>query len=304
MLGKSVLKRLLGYQPPPRNLVGTEALYRDWTFQPSRAGVLSRLERARARRHLIVAPPSATLVAVEPRKRWTLYFIYAPQGVLSAAHRFSLQRLRTSDTALAVVCASPSIETVPAELLDDTDALFWKGLSGFDFSAYAIGLHALASYSPGADILVMNDSVFGPFEPLDDLFKRCLWDLTGFTASGDIENHLQSYALMLRNWTPQKAAALRDVAPCTRAFDDYRAVVFCQETLLARAAVRTMSVGALWYADNRRCSDATIFAALPLLDAGFPFLKRSLLTKHAEFNDINDVHTALRARTHPVDNVL
>jgi hypothetical protein len=65
-----------------------------------------------------------------------------------------------------------------------------------------------------------------------------------------------------------------------------------------------MSVGALWYADNRRCSDATIFAALPLLDAGFPFLKRSLLTKHAEFNDINDVHTALRARTHPVDNVL
>lgn len=304
MLIKNFLKRLLGYRPSRRNLVGTDALQRDWTFKSSRPDMLSRWQRIRLRRCLTSAPQSATLVAVEPQRRWALYFVYAPQGVLTEAQRFSLKRLRTQTTALAVVCASPSIETVPAELFEGTDALFWKGLSGFDFSAYAIGLKMLAVNSAGADILVMNDSVFGPFAPVDDLFEQCRWDMTGFTASRDIENHLQSYAFMLRDWTAEKAASLQSVAPCGRAFDDYRAVVFCQETAFARIAARNLSVGALWYADNRRCSDATIFAALPLLDTGFPFLKRSLLTKHAAFNNIDNVMAALRVRGHPVENIV
>ena len=301
MSAKRFVKRLLGQRPGSETLVGVDALDRDWTFRPSRPDVISWIARRRLRRNLVTAPPSATLAAPRPRKRWVLYFVYAPDGELTPAHRYSLRRLRTPDIGLAVVCATPRLDQVPPELVGCTDALYWKGLAGFDFSAYAIGLRALAEHSSHADILVMNDSVYGPFRPVQELFSGPRWDLTGFTASRNIENHIQSYAFLVRDWTPDKLAALHRVMPRGQAYDTYQDVVFCQETVFARAAARVMSVGAWWYADHRRCSDPTIFAALPLLNAGFPFLKKSLLTKHARFQDRDRVVAALRAAGHPVD---
>lgn len=300
MLLKEQVKRILGKRPGLQHLVEVDALQPDWTFHKSRPDVISGMTRRRLQRNLAPAPPSAAIVVPHARARWVLYFVYAPDGKLTPAHRFSLDRLRTQGIGLAVVCAAPSASEVPSELADNTDSLYWKGLSGFDFSAYAIGLRALATHSPNADILVMNDSVYGPFRPVDQLFAEMRWDLTGFTASADIENHIQSYAFMLRRWTMHKLAALDHVLPPDMAYDDYREVVFCQETVLARAAAKVMSVGALWYADHRRCSDASLFAALPLLETDFPFLKKALLTKHARFYEADRIVDALRALDHPV----
>ncbi|MDO8903179.1 hypothetical protein [Hydrogenophaga sp.] len=40
-------------------------------------------------------------------------------------------------------------------------ALYWKTETGSDFSACAVALSELARLSPGADVWVKNDPVFG-----------------------------------------------------------------------------------------------------------------------------------------------
>lgn len=280
--------------------VGIEALERDWTFRSSAPDLLTRLARWKARRHRAAPPRSQAIKIAVPRARWIVYFVYLREGGLTAAHRFTLARLCCADAGLLIVCATPDPAAVPAELFENADALYWKDLPGFDFSAYTIALDEIARHSPGSDVLVLNDSVFGPLTSIDTLWTEMRWDLTGLTASGRAQNHIQSYAFMLRDWTPAKLRALRPIFPANHAFDDYRYVVAAQETRFAEVAARTMSVGALWYADARKCLDPTIFAAEALMATGFPFLKRALMTKHSHFFHRNTILDLLRERDHPV----
>ncbi len=295
---KAIVKKLLGQRVCHQNLVGIDALDRDWTFRPSRPDGITRVVRHLLRRR--AAPTRVALRQISQRRRWIVYFAYLPGGVLEDSHRFTLARLREADAGLAIVCATRSADTIPAELATMADALYWKDLPGFDFSAYTLALREIALHSPGADVLVLNDSVFGPFVPIDTLWDQMRWDLTGFTASGQVQNHIQSYAFHFRDWNDAKLRALRTIFPERTAYDDYRSAVYGQETRFATVAARSMSVGSLWYADDIRCNDPTIFAALPLVEAGFPFLKRSLLSKNAHFVDTDAVKAFLRRQGHAV----
>lgn len=282
-----------GLPPPPM------ALRRDWTFTPSAPPLVARLSRLKS---LLIGwrrpPEHRVLQPLVPAPRWTCYFIYAPDGRLTGAHRFTLARLRAGPGRLLVVCAVPSPEQVPAELAALTDALIWKGLSGFDFSAYALALRAVAAQSPGADLLIMNDSVLGPFTDVETLLAAAPWTLTGFTASARFENHIQSYAFHLRGVTGETVRALAPVMPEGSAYDRYRDVINLQETRIARLAARRMSVGALWYTGD--IADPSLGAAEYLLGRGFPFLKRSLVGRYAHFQDEAALRAFLTAQGHPL----
>jgi lipopolysaccharide biosynthesis protein len=298
---KPIVKKILGQRICHQAQVGIETLDRDWTFKRSAADGVTRLVRLKLKRR--TAPAWRAIRSITAQPRWIIYFIYLPDGKLTLAHQFTLKRLKEADAGLAVICATNTPGVVPSELHNEVDALYWKDLPGFDFSAYSIGLREIAKYSAGADVLVLNDSVFGPFVPIDRIWAAMYWDLTGFTASGQIQNHIQSYAFHLRDWNADKLRALRRIFPKYTAYDSYRDAVYGQESKFADAACHAMSVGSLWYADHIRCNDPTIFAALPLIEAGFPFLKRSLLTRNAQFVDTDAVIKTLRRLGHPVDGI-
>lgn len=276
-------------------------LQRDWTFVRSRPNLVARLSRLKSaimgRRP---PPPHLVLKPVTERPRWNVYFVYLPDAVLTPAHLFTINRLRALDGGLLVVCATPEPRDMPAALDGLADALIWKGLSGYDFSAYAIALRAIAAHSPGADAFVMNDSVFGPLVDPTPLLAQARWDLTGFTASSAVENHLQSYAFLLRDVTAGRLAAFGPALPADHAYDRYRDVVNLQETRFARLAARHMSVGALWYADAGRIGNPSLATATALLDAGAPFLKKSLLGHYASLQDEAGLRTRLAIRNHPL----
>lgn len=278
---KSIIKWLAGQRRGHYGVVEADALVRNWTYRPSRPDHISALRRRWLARNTVTAPDFREITAPQPRVRWAVYFIYAPDGVLTPAHRFTLDRLSRAQAGLLVVFASASPDAVPAELVGMADALYWKALPGFDFSGYAIGLHAIAEHSPGADAFVMNDSVYGPFVDADTLWSCARWDLTGFTGSGNIENHIQSYAFILRDVSVPRMAGLQRVFCKETCYDTYEDVVFCQESLFARTAAKTMTVGALWYADYSTCADISVYAAGTLIADHFPFVKRSLYTKYA-----------------------
>lgn len=208
-----------------------------------------------------------------------MYFMFLPQGQLSAQHRFTLDRLAAEDARLMIVCSCPPDHLVLTELQERCDALCWKALNGYDFSAYAVGLTELARYASGSDVLVLNDSMLGPFAPLVPFMEQAPWRLTGLSANALAENHLQSFAFIVRQLDAQFLQAVTEVLSTEWSYDNSNAVILLQETRLARVASRHMSVGAFWYTDGSQHLDLCLNCPEQMLEAGFPLLKRSLFDK-------------------------
>jgi len=216
-------------------------------------------------------------------------------------HHFTLGRLRDMGLSVLVVCATGQRGVVPEGLRAYADALVWKDLPGYDFSAYALALHQVARYSPGANVLVLNDSVFGPFADLRPYALRPRWDLLGFTASSTGENHFQSYAFVVAGLDEQRiqrlGAPFSERVAYTRAGD----VILCQELRFARLAARHMSAGAAWYSDGSQVSDPMLMRPVELCREGFPFVKKSLLGKFACFQPPGLIRDLLVEHGHPVE---
>ncbi len=273
-----------------------------WSYVPSQPGWGVIFRRWRARPTRGPAPAWNTLVSAAPRQRWLVYFIYLTDGHLSAAQRFTLARLSREDAGLMVICACPENHPVLEELKPLCDALYWKAEKGWDFSAYAVALSELARLSPGADVLVMNDSVYGPFKTLVPFMDAAPWRFTGFTGNSLEENHVQSYAFVVKAIDAALMDVLAPVMSTTWAYNAADPVILHQETKLARAAAPHFGIGAFWYGDNPKKPDLCLFYPKELIAAGFPFLKRSLLGKFAtKFAQPEEMEAMLVSMGHPLD---
>lgn len=245
-------------------------------------------------------PAFRILKAVYPQPRWLVYFIYAPAGSLSPSHYYTVSRLRDSGISLLVVCAAKTPLDVPPDVYKFADALIWKSLSGFDFSAYKLALSAIGKKSPHSDVYVQNDSVFGPFSDIKGDFENLKWGLTGYTASCEESNHIQSYAFFMRDVCFLKIAKLSTIFFPLVAFNSFQNVVDLQELRFSRVAARHMKVGAFWYEQDRAINPVLV-KPFELIDAGFPFLKKALLGKNAKFQRTDEVKARLYELNHPVD---
>jgi len=247
------------------------------------------------------APRSRALKPVTKQKRWVAYFIFAPDGALQPYHDYTLLKLSEQDAKILIVMACRSRKDIPPDLQKRCDALYWKGLGGYDFSAYTIALNAIAGKSPRADVLVMNDSIYGPFCDLTPFFTQAPWDLTGFTASNCAKiRHIQSYAFILKNVTPERMRDLKWAFPSKCAFNSAEGAVTCQELWLARVASRSMSVGSFWFGEEAVVQDPSLTRGVALLRAGFPFLKRSLHGKHDYLHLASAAIEQLKRLGHPL----
>lgn len=267
---------------------------RNWDF------VASDVPRWRQRqvvemvlRRAIPSPRSAVVKPIGPKPAWALYFIYAPQGQLTRQHEFMLASIRDEGLGVLAVVATERPDQVPAALHRYADAILWKALPGYDFSAYRLGLSALAGRSPGCSVLVLNDSVFGPLSALKPWLAAASWDLFGFTATGKIENHVQSYAFGFKTLTEATVRSLWRVMFPWIACKDRDDVIACQETRLARIASRSLSVGSFFYS---QAQDLTQACPFELIDAGFPFIKRSLTESRSAFEHKQQVEDLMASR--------
>ena len=291
--------RLRGLQTPAPG--ASPAVQRDWHYTSSRIGYYTRYLRLSAIARRRPFPQWAQIVAPVPAERWCLYFMYMPDRQITAAHRYTMARLRAGGARLLVVVAAASWDRSLEQEIG-ADALIWKSLEGFDFSAYALGIAAIARHSPGASLLIMNDSVLGPFGDMEGVLAAAPWSLTGFTASSRIENHIQSYAFSLASVTPQTLAILRPVLSQRYAFDDYLDVVYVQETRLARIAARQLLVGAFWYTDHP-LGDPSLYSAIALVEDGYPFMKRKLFSEHRHLYPSDQLIDILSRHDHPLPSL-
>lgn len=282
-----------------------EGLSRLWEYEKERLSLSCYVRRWRALRNAVAMPQCLVLKPVEAKPEWILYFVYSPAGRLDGGHLFTLDALKAGGLPVLAVVATDAPRSVPEAIVQSCDAVIWKALSGYDFSAYAIGLEAIADRSPGADVLVFNDSMFGPFHDLRPFLAGAPWDLTGFMATdGSRQRHIQSYAFVMKDVRSRRLRDMGDVFTTDFAFDDAPSTICGRELWMARRASDTMSVGSYWFGADRDVLDPTLSKAIELVDAGFPFMKRSLFTKQSDFQRAEDVVACLERQGHPVAEFL
>ena len=278
-------------------------LERDWTYRPSAPSARARLSRLVRGFRRAPAPPSRALVPITPAPLWIAYFLYLPDGRLTASHRYTIARLREERGAkVLLIAATPAPDggSVLDELGRAADALYWKGLSGFDFSAFALALDEVAAHSSGSELILLNDSVFGPFASLSALFATMPWTVAGLTGNAVYESHVQSYCWRIRSVQRQLVSDLGDVMSRDWAYDRFGDVVLLQETRLAARAARVTSVGAKWYIPlTSRSADLPRIAPLEMLDLGLPLMKKSVLGKYGHLHRSADLMSVLRRFDHP-----
>jgi lipopolysaccharide biosynthesis protein len=227
---------------------------------------------------------------------------WAPDSRVSRSVAELVHSLRADDYAIAIVstaeCSGP---------------LEWPGLPpagvtilrrpniGYDFGSWATALDRYAAVSGADEVLLFNDSLAGPFEPIDHLLASFhdsevdVWSLTDTTQFG---HHLQSYCLGFKHQTLRAAPLARfwrgiRVEP-TR--DD---VIWRYEIGLSQLLHRenyTLGAAIRYGTVVQDGQNPTILGWRSLLDHGFPFVKRELLRRPEVAPDGDQVRPELKRR--------
>lgn len=155
---------------------------------------------------------------------------------------------------------------------------------GFDFGGWGHGWALGGGFRAATRLLLVNDSIVGPldrgaFAALIDRLRASAADVVGLTGNFVPHPHLQSFFLALG---PRALAApvLRAMFDNMQALPTKELVIDAYETALTRQLVaKGLSATALFeplYRDPRSADD-TLLRWRELIEAGFPFVKASLL---------------------------
>jgi hypothetical protein len=157
---------------------------------------------------------------------------------------------------------------------------------GYDFGSWAVGLGLLPSIASAPYVILANDSVVGPFTDLAGVvanFERTEGDVWGLTDTRQFFHHLQSYFLGFRHGVLAERPLQEFWAGVREERNKWEIIkhnelalstLFYQEGYVTRSAFRADDVVAP--GDN-----PVIRGWRPLLDLGFPFVKREIVREPA-----------------------
>ncbi len=212
----------------------------------------------------------------------------APRVAL-IAHHDPASRLSPSTHALAgaldaagwvpvVVSTSPGVPD--PRRLPPSAILITRPNLGYDFGSWATALHLLPAVRDGAEVILTNDSMVGPFAPLGPLLDRAgAAEVWAVTSSLQLAPHLQSYFLRF-------APGVLAHPELERFFDGVRhltnkvAIVRRYELGLTHAVRRAGLTSAAGYPAGMLGvgrANPTTAAWRALMESGYPFFKRTLL---------------------------
>lgn len=144
-------------------------------------------------------------------KRLCVFVTYDFENIVDNYIGYMLQELRKVVDYLVVVCNYQHITKGIDNIQPFADRIFYRDNIGFDAGAYKdvlckyLGWDMIYEYD---ELLLVNDSFYGPFYPFGDLFcemESISADYWGMTRSPEVErdghmygSHIQSYFIALR----------------------------------------------------------------------------------------------------------
>jgi lipopolysaccharide biosynthesis protein len=113
---------------------------------------------------------------------------------------YYLESLKTVASKLIFVTTS-KIDPNDLRLKALCDEVIVRDNTGYDFVSWKKGLDGISDLSDFDELIICNDSVYGPLYPLNPIFEKMTshdCDFWGMTQSNDIAFHLQSYFLVFK----------------------------------------------------------------------------------------------------------
>ena len=171
-----------------------------------------------------------------------------------------------------------------AALLDQLAACFVRANVGFDFAAWGHAYALCGDTRSYTRLLLVNDSVIGPvdlgaFGRMLQRLRSADADLVGLTENTLPHRHLQSFFLALGPRALQ-SEVLRRVMAGMHSLPTKELVIDAYETALTRQLVASGLRSAVLFpalSGDPHSADDTMGRWRELLDAGFPYVKASLL---------------------------
>ena len=155
---------------------------------------------------------------------------------------------------------------------------------GYDFGSWSVGLQAFPEIALADEVLLLNDSLIGPFGKLNDILnkmKKSPYLVTGLTDSIEICYHIQSYMMHFKDGS-LRDSVLRNFWHDVRHENSKDDVIRNYEVGLSRLALENgIYIGAVFPFNltPNRWGASSISNVNSLLDQGFPFVKSHLLNE-------------------------
>ena len=225
---------------------------------------------------------------------WRFGAQWSPERVAVLAHWSAHPQVSRSVATLVRQLVRADFDVLVVSTCEAPEALQWpagmpprlavmrRSNAGYDFGSWAVALARFPQIVTAAQVLLVNDSMLGPFRDIGQLLQEaelCGADVCGLTDSAAVRDHLQSYFLWFHRGVLD-SDALRDFWSDIRVQPSKEVVVRQYEIGLSLLLARHgYSTHALYpYAGVvPRGQDPTVHGWRALLEAGFPFLKRIVL---------------------------
>lgn len=146
------------------------------------------------------------------RKRWSgadplstsklaaVYVHFDREGVIHDYVIHQLAELAATGFRITFVSNSRKFsDASAAQVAPFCRTILWRRNVGYDFGAYKDGMNAIEDKESLTALLLMNDSVYGPFSKLKDCLAeidRTSTDFWGITDSWALRYHVQSYFIL------------------------------------------------------------------------------------------------------------
>jgi lipopolysaccharide biosynthesis protein len=133
-------------------------------------------------------------------KRAAVYVHYDPQGRVHDYVIHQLRELQSAGLRVTFVTNAPKFgEASVAKVVPFCRHIIWRRNVGYDLGAYKDGIAAIGDVSGLTCLLLMNDSVYGPFRPLAEVLRAAEAahaDIWGITDSLEFDYHVQTYFIV------------------------------------------------------------------------------------------------------------
>ena len=165
---------------------------------------------------------------------------------------------------------------------------------GYDFAGWALALRLYPSLYDAQEVLLCNDSVYGPLRSLGPIFDKMngtSCDFWGITESREVEWHLQSYFLVFKK-SALTSAIFKQFWTAVRALDDKMELIRAYEVPLARllseGGLRPGVLVALEDVSSEICNPTLHPWRKTILVGKSPFVKVQLLRDNPLKSDIDN----------------
>jgi rhamnosyltransferase len=135
-----------------------------------------------------------------PPCRAIIFVHYDKNNIVDDYIYFYLKELQKNTSHLVFVSTAKLSEETIDKVSNYCSKVIVRENIGYDFMSYKVGLESF-DYTQYNEVVICNDSVYGPLYPLKNVFEEIqknACDFWGITDNTDMSYHLQSYFLVFR----------------------------------------------------------------------------------------------------------